>query len=206
MTNSCFYHPAEPATASCVQCGMPICEQCRETVADKTVCKQCVGKMRARVEQELAANPAASTLLPYAGQPPPAAPGVWPPPPMAVAASSVALPPAAPGVGRILAGVGLSVVLGLIGTALWVAITLAMHFELSLVAIGVGWLCGWGALKGCGQGGKAPAIIGAVAALGTTLIGASILGGGRPGIFEWFCVAVGAYEGYIVPTRAARRR
>jgi len=125
---------------------------------------------------------------------------------MASAASAQSLPPAAPGAGRILAGVGLSVVLGLVGTALWVAITVFAHFELSLVAIGVGWLCGWGALTGCGQGGKTAAIIGAVAALGTTLIGASILGGGRPGLFEWFCVAVGVYEGYIVPMRAARRR
>lgn len=204
MTTSCFYHPDQSATATCVQCGMPICEQCRETVTDKTVCKQCVGLMRARVERELAANPTADVPQATPGQQSPTAPGVWPPPPMA--GTPLVVPPAAPGVGRILAGVGLSVVLGLVGTALWVAITVFAHFELSLVAIGVGWLCGFGALTGCGQGGKTAAIIGAVAALGTTLIGASILGGGRPGLFEWFCVAVGVYEGYIVPMRGLRRR
>lgn len=206
MTTSCFYHPDQSATATCVQCGMPICEQCRETVTDKTVCKQCVGLMRARVERELAANPTADVPQATPGQQSPTAPGVWPPLPMAVAGTPLVVPPAAPGVGRILAGVGLSVVLGLVGTALWVAITVFAHFELSLVAIGVGWLCGFGALTGCGQGGKTAAIIGAVAALGTTLIGASILGGGRPGLFEWFCVAVGVYEGYIVPMRGLRRR
>lgn len=206
MTNSCFYHPAQAAEATCVECGMPICSQCRETVADKTVCKQCVGKMRARVERELAVSPNAGPLPAQMGQQPTASPGVWPPPPMAVGSAPQAMQAAAPNVGRILAGVGLSVVLGLIGTVLWVAITYFAHFELSLVAIGVGWLCGWGALKGCGQGGKVAAIIGAVAALGTTLIGASVLGGGRPGLFEWFCVAVGVYEGYIVPMRAARLR
>ncbi len=206
MSDTCYYHPDQSATAACVQCGMPICEQCRDIVADKTVCNHCVGQMRARVERELAANPVSGMPQIQMGQQAPAAPGVWPPPPMAGAASVPALPLAAPGIGRILAGVGLAVVLGLIGTALWVAITVFAHFELSLVAIGVGWLCGWGALQGCGQGGKTAAIIGAVSALGTTLIGASIIGGGRPGLFEWFCVAVGVYEGYIVPMRAVRRR
>lgn len=206
MTTSCFYHPGEAATATCVQCGMPICDQDRETVADKTVCKICVGTMRARVERELAASPSASAYGGEGGQSVPTNAGVWPPPPMAAANASQAVPLAPPSAGRILAGIGLSVVLGLVGTAIWVAVTAAMRYELSLVAIGVGWLCGWGAWKGCGQGGKPAAIIGAVVALGTTLIGASIIGGGRPGLFEWFCVAVGAYEGYIVPMRAARRR
>lgn len=205
MTNSCFYHPAQAATATCVQCGMPICEQCRETVADKTVCKQCVGKMRARVEREIAANPAGAAFPGQAGQSALQG-GVWPPPPRAGMGAPVVVPPAAPGVGRMLAGLGLSVVLGLVGAVAWVAIVYFSHYDLSLVAIGVGWLCGWGALKGCGQGGKTAAVIGAVAALGTTLIGASIIGGGKPGLFEWFCVAVGVYEGYIVPMRAVRHR
>jgi len=64
MTNSCFYHPAQAAAAVCVQCGMPICDQCRETIADKIVCKHCVGKMRMRVERELAASPEAGQLAP----------------------------------------------------------------------------------------------------------------------------------------------
>lgn len=206
MTTSCFYHPDQSATATCVQCGMPICEQCRETVTDKTVCKQCVGLMRARVERELAANPTADVPQATPGQQSPTAPGVWPPPPMAVAGTPLVVPPAAPGVGRILAGVGLSVVLGLVGTAIWLAIIYYTHRNILWAAIGVGWLCGQGALKGCGQGGKTAAIIGAVVALVTTVSASILINAGMPDFFSWLCVAVGVYEGYIVPTRAARRR
>lgn len=204
MTNFCFYHPAQAATAACVQCGMPICDQCRETVADKTVCKQCVGKMRARVERETAA-PMAGAAQPQMGQPVSTAPGVWPPPPMAGTAAPRAVTPAAPGVGRILAGVGLSVVLGLVGTALWLAVVYYSHRNILWLAIGVGWLCGWGALKGCGQRGKTAAIVGGVVALVTTLLASVLINVGMPDFFSWICVAVGVYEGYIVPMRAVRQ-
>ncbi len=205
MAASCFYHPDQAATATCVQCGMPICDQDRETVADKTVCKRCVGLMRARVERELAADPAAQALPQAMGQPAFPVSGVWPPPPMAAVATSRPLPSAVPGIGRIVAGIGLSVVLGLIGTAIWLAIIYYTHRNILWVAIGVGWLCGWGALKGCGQGGKTAAVVGGSVALVTTLIASVLINAGMPDFFSWLCVAVGVYEGYIVPTRAAQR-
>lgn len=174
MTQTCAYHPDRPAVAECAQCGQPICPDCAQTVAGKTVCTRCVESIRARVASETA-------------------------PPSPVAA-------APPDLLRLLAGVGLAALLGAVGVVLWVlAVTLLKGNDISIFAIGVGWLAGWGALKGCGRGGMVPAVIGGAAALCATVAGAYFLSGGHFGWFQWLCVALGVYEGFIVPRRAAGR-
>lgn len=177
MTQTCAYHPDRSAVADCAQCHQPICETCAQTVAGKTVCTNCVESIRARVAAE---SPAAPTY--------------------SVTSSAPAAPP---GVFRMLAGVALAVLAGALGVVVWVlAVTLLKGNDISIFAIGVGWLAGWGALKGCGRGGTAPAVIGGAAALCATVAGAYFLSGGHFGWFQWLCVAVGVYEGVIVPYRA----
>ena len=115
-----------------------------------------------------------------------------------VAAAAISGPPSAL---RLLAGFALGAVLGLVGVVLWVlGVALFKGFNISLFAIGVGWLAGFGVLKGCGRGGIVPAILGAVLALAATLLGSYVTTGGF-GWFTWLCVAIGVYEGYIQPRR-----
>lgn len=194
----CAYHPGRAAHAVCAECARPICDECRQTVADKTVCASCVAAIRARVAAEMT---------------PPVPAGVvnsWSP----TAATSAAGPPTQtvvpmgverPSISRLIAGAALGLLLGIVGVVVWVVAVALIKFDISLFAVGVGWLAGFGVVKGCGRGGAVPAILGAVIALAATLSGAFLLTGGHPGFFQWFCVAVGVYEGYVVPRRAAVR-
>src|SRR5436309_4061680 len=64
---NCYRHPEAEADATCVACGQPICEECREEVAGHPMCHPCVAAAQARLSQPTA--PAAPTVLPQAPQP-----------------------------------------------------------------------------------------------------------------------------------------
>ncbi len=189
----CAYHPGRAAEAVCAECARPICAECRQTVADKTVCASCVAAIRARVAAEM--TPPAPAVGVVNSWSPAAAPPVGTVFPAAVGER--------PSIPRLIAGAALGLLLGIVGVAVWVLAVALIKFDISLFAVGVGWLAGFGVVKGCGRGGAVPAIIGAVIALIATLSGAFLLTNGHPGLFQWFCVAVGVYEGYVVPRRAA---
>jgi hypothetical protein len=200
----CAYHPGRAAEAVCTQCARPICGECRKTVADKTVCAACVAAIRARVSAEMA------TPVSSAAPPPVGVVNAWAPAGTDRVAPPVvgATPPTGAGrlsVLRAIAGVALGLLLSVVGVAAWLLLVSLIKFDISLFAIGVGWLAGFGVVKGCGRGGTIPAIIGAVIALAATLSGAYLLTNGNLGFFQWFCVAFGVYQGYVVPRRAEAR-
>jgi hypothetical protein len=48
---NCYRHPEAEAEATCVACGKPICEECREEVAGHPMCHACVAAAQARLSQ-----------------------------------------------------------------------------------------------------------------------------------------------------------
>jgi len=187
----CAYHPGRAAHAVCAECARPLCDECRQTVADKTVCAQCVAAIRARVAAEMT-------------PPVPAVVNPWSPSATApLAGTVVPMEGGRPSVPRLMAGAALGLLLGAVGVVVWVLAVALIKFDISLFAGGVGWLAGFGVVKGCGRGGAVPAIIGAAVALLATASGAFLVTNGHPGFFQLFCVAFGVYEGYVVPRRAA---
>jgi len=188
----CAYHPGRAANAVCAECARPICDECRQTVADKTVCASCVAAIRARVAAEMTPPVSAAVVNPWS-------PSATAP----LAGTVVPMEGGRPSIPRLIAGAALGLLLGIVGVVVWVLAVGLIKTDISLFAVGVGWLAGFGVVKGCGRGGAVPAIIGAVIALIATLSGAFLLTKGHPGLFQWFCVAVGVYEGYVVPRRAA---
>src|SRR5579883_778479 len=61
MNAPCYQHPDQLATATCAECQRPICSQCAQTVAGRAVCASCVAAIRARVGNELNAQPPAAS-------------------------------------------------------------------------------------------------------------------------------------------------
>ncbi len=53
MNVPCYLHPVQLATATCAECARPICGQCAQTVANRSVCAPCVAAIRSRVSSQL---------------------------------------------------------------------------------------------------------------------------------------------------------
>lgn len=184
-------------------------------VAGKAVCQRCVTAIRARVAGEMGASPQPGAMpspQPVASQSPygyssgTVPPGGYPPP--ASDTSGVAYqpygaatpaPPAPAGmsIGNVFGGIGLGLLAAIGGTIAWVALVWAVHFNLSLLAIGVGFLIGVAVVKGTGgRGGAVAATISALIALVFLAVGALLT---SSAIFGIFCVAVGVYQAYRTP-------
>jgi hypothetical protein len=197
---SCAYHPDRAAVDSCFQCQKAICAECREAVAGRSMCQNCIAEIRNRVVGQPAASAApvgatyagAATPPPYPGAgatsvPPlpslgtdPATP---PSPPYGYGAAQSGVPgvaaayrPAPPALtgGRVFAGMALGFVVGLVTMILWVVLVVVTGFNIVFAAIGVGYATGWAVWKGCGQGGKTPSLIAGVLGLLFSLLGVLI--------------------------------
>ncbi len=166
MPEPCFYHPAVPSVASCVQCAMPICDECREEVAGKSVCKRCVGSIRTRLEQQMAASPPPPQSAPV-GQP-----GYAPPlsGAQAYGAPAAVVAPQKLEPSRLVIGLVLAAVVAIIGAIVIEKIYVGLHFGLSLLYVAQGYAIGWAIHRMTGRGG--PGL--AVAAVGI-MIGSLVL-------------------------------
>lgn len=151
----CANHLGMPATAVCRRCESPICDACKEMLDGQPYCASCVKALQRKLGGE-AASPVASAAAPA---------GV-------AAARSVPAPiepPSAPVSPKAIAG---AIGGGLAGALLWYAIVAMTDYKLGIVAVGVGWLVGRGALLGNGgRGGKPLAVASLVIALGSMLLG-----------------------------------
>lgn len=209
MAGPCYYHSDTPAVDTCVQCGMPICQQCRDRVAEKTVCRRCVGAVRSRLEQQMAA-----------GGPPQNATGA---PAYATASGPRVSAVAADkhDSGRLLMAIGLGLVIAIVGALITEKILFYAHFGLSLLYIGIGYGIGFALHQMLGRGGSGLALI----ACGVMVVGLAVgelffvqdvvgmvnaKGGGIPitftdafpvamsahGIMHWVCIAFGLMACY----------
>ena len=159
MASLCYYHPAASSSGSCIQCGMPICADCTEQVAGRTVCKKCAPSFKARMEQQMAAAPAASPSrqAPYAGyapQPYGGMPGAPAPP----AYSGKAVKGERSDMQEALMGIGLGLVIGIIGAVIIEKILFYAGFGLSLLYVAMGYGIGWGIHRVTGRGGTGLAL------------------------------------------------
>ena len=162
---------------------------------------------RASLRRALSLDPGYAQASDYLLQIPPS-------PASPVYEPSVYAPPArseaAPGIGRALLAIFLATLAAGIGVALWVTFIIVTKFNIAFIAIGIGWLTGFAAVKGYGQGGKTPAVIAAVVAGlfigGWTLfdILLSVKGEGGLGaswsvIFNVLCLFWGVQRAYQTP-------
>ncbi len=165
---SCAVHPEFPATSRCTRCGKAICAACERSLDGKPYCAEC--------ETELQRKLAAVRATTAGGEPtpapddgprplPPAPPAATPP----VAPLNPVAPIAPPGLLRPLA---FALAAGLVGAFAWYLTVRFTNYKLGLVAVGVGWLVGRGALFGArGRGSTEIAIGSVVVALGAMLFG-----------------------------------
>lgn len=159
MTGTCYYHPDAPAADTCVQCGMAICQNCRERVAEKTVCRKCVGAVRARLEQQMAAGgpPTGAAPQNLTGSP-------------AYAAASGQNAAAKPDSGRLLMAIGLGLVIAIVGAIITEKILFFAHFGLSLLYVGIGYAIGFALHQMLGRGGGGLALM----ACGLMIVGLAV--------------------------------
>ena len=204
MDTPCFNHSTAPATTACNQCGIPLCAECTTTVADKSVCSRCVDAIRTRVASQI--DPAPAAPLPrYAAQP-------------------EGLTPV-----RLLTGIALGTLIGVIGAFIWEKVVFYSHFNIGYLAALIGFGVGYGILLGTKRGGMVPAILGGVIALAAQVFGYYLLDNdelakamiehsmapvlmpigmfltGLPrdvGVIGWVIVAIGVYGGFKTPYRA----
>lgn len=151
MTGPCYYHPDAPAVDTCVQCGMSICQQCRDRVAEKTVCRKCVGAVRARLEQQMAAGgPQTGAAAPQ---------NLTGSPAYAAASGPAAYAAAKPDSGRLLMAIGLALVIGIVATIAIEKILFFTGLGLSLLYIAMGYGIGYGLHSVLGRGGSGLALL-----------------------------------------------
>lgn len=165
-TAICAYHHDRNAADTCVECGKAICEECRTTVADKSVCRPCVENIRSRVAAEMnapssggmtAAPPQQGNVVPTPA--PSDAPGAG-----AVAAMR-AVPEEPLRLSRLLVGLALGLVVGLIGALIYDKFVFYTNIQFGLVASFIGFAVGFAVLMGVGRGGLVPALLGGALAL-----------------------------------------
>lgn len=202
MPVPCFYHPDTPSTATCAQCGMPICALDTEVVAGKMVCKNCVQAVRARVERELLSAPAPAHGEAMQEK------GYY------VAPTTAADP------GKLALGIAVSLVIGLVSAIAIEKILFSTGVGLSLLYIFMGYGIGYGLHKLTGEGGPKMAAIAVGIMLVSLLVSHVILvqdminreyidqGGGiriplgavfvpvlrHLGIMHWVLIAIGLYS------------
>lgn len=150
---SCVLHPEFPATSRCTRCGNAICAACERSLDGTPYCAEC----ETELQQKLAA---ARASMPPVAPIPPMAPVV----PMAPMAP---IPPSG-----LLRPMAFAFAAGLVGALAWYLTVRLTDYKLGLVAVGVGWLVGRGALFGAhGRGSTQIAIGSVVVALAAMLFG-----------------------------------
>lgn len=184
----CAYHPGRAAPAECAQCRRPICDECRQTVADKPVCAPCVAAIRERVSSEMAA-PAPVAAPNYnvgggaAAFPPPAdVAGTYAPPNSAPPGAGPLAPAApvvdngAPGAGRLLLGALFGLVAGVVGAFIYDKFVFYTHIQFGLVASLIGFCIGMAVMMGTGgRGGILPALMSATLSFGAMVLSHHLL-------------------------------
>lgn len=154
MVSPCYNHAAVSSAGSCVQCGMPFCQECLEPVAGRPVCKRCLPAMKARIEQQMASAPPPYPTAPPQGNYPGYAPPVGGPPPYAAAAA--AEPSSAK---QMVLGIGLSLIIGIAAAVVIEKLLLYTGFGLSLLYVLMGYGIGWGLHRIMGRGGSGLALV-----------------------------------------------
>lgn len=157
---SCAVHPEFPATSRCKRCGKATCAACARSLDGAPYCAEC--------ETELQRKLAAGQATTAGGEPTPTSenasrplPPLPPPAPIAPAA-----PP------NLLRPLAFALAAGLVGALAWYLTVRFTNYKLGLVAVGVGWLVGRGALFGAhGRGSTEIAIGSVVVALAAMLFG-----------------------------------
>src|SRR5579875_608223 len=162
MPAPCYYHPDTAAANTCVQCGVPICNDCTDRVGEKTVCRKCVQAVRTRLESHMAAAPASGQYAPppaqgyqpgnYAGRPPMRDGGVF-------GGSAVVLPPEPVNVSQMILGIAVAAVIGIIGAIITEKILFTTGFGISYLYIAIGYGVGFGLHKVIGRGGPGMATL-----------------------------------------------
>ena len=141
---SCALHPEFPETSRCTRCGKAICAACERSLDGQPYCAAC----ETELQQKLAAGRASM-------------------PPMPPMAPMAPIPPAG-----LLRPMAFAFAAGLVGALAWYLTVRFTDYKLGLVAVGVGWLVGRGALFGAhGRGSTEIAIGSVVAALAAMLFG-----------------------------------
>lgn len=194
----CFYHPDQVASTACVQCAVPLCPQCTETVANKSVCRRCVSAIRARIANQV--NSEAASV-----QPP--GTGMWPP----ARTASPSATPARVNSGRLLFGILAAFAVGVVGSIIWEKIYFNLHFGLSLIYLGIGIGVAWALVQISGRHTGMTAPLAALITLVTLMVGHLVLTYDVTGVMSWdalmfvcshlgpmhwICVALGLYGAY----------
>ena len=154
--SSCAVHADREAVSRCTRCEKPMCAECERTLYDKPYCASCESEL----ERKLAERQASAPLAGVAGGSPEVTPApIVPPLPIA--------PP--PGLLRPLL---FAAVAGLVGALVWYYSVRLTDYKTGLVAIGVGWLVGFAAVRGAGgRGSQALGFASLVVALVAMLFG-----------------------------------
>jgi hypothetical protein len=122
---------------------------CHATLDGRDYCVSCVAELKAK----LAASPAAASTQTETAPPP------------------FTAEPIVADAGIPLKGVLFAAVAGVVGALVWYGIVAVTDMKLGLVAIGVGWLVGRGAVMGAGAGGKQLAAVSLVIAVLAMVLG-----------------------------------
>lgn len=227
MSASCFYHPERATDKSCAQCGIPLCSECGQIVAEKPVCSNCVSAIRSRIAREQSTVPSAGVAAGAAVAPPPIAP---------VASRGYAATEPASSSGksapvRATLGILYGLAIGIVGAIAWEKFVFYTHFNIGYLTALIGFGVGFGVIMGYRRGGLVPAIMGAVIAFVAQMFGYGLLfhdmiladagnsipadfiltphmfmdiaqNGGISGM-DWIIIAIGVYGGFKTPYRAA---
>lgn len=228
---ACAYHPDRVPVDRCQECYRDICSECRTVVAGKPVCSTCVAAIRARVASELSTAPnVASAPQPY--QPTASYVPVQPvqTQPAAASGSTYGMPSPivqeTPGPGRLLAGIALGAIFGIIGAYVLKMVAYYGHIEIGYLNILVGSAAGFGVVIGSGRQGILQGILGGLLALGSMLLSDYLLlqqkfqeltGTSDPVPFDiftemlkhqnpmhWLIVAIGVYAGFGIGMKKNR--
>lgn len=170
MTQTCFYHPSNVAATSCIQCGVPVCQECAQNAAGRPACPKCADTVRARFANSPAAPPpAVGRPAQGYGQPqgfsaPP--PGYSPQPPNLPQAYTPGMPHYAAGAvaagsdsRALLLGILASLAISIVGSIIIMKILFYAGVGLSLLYIALGYGVGYGLHKFTGTGaGMMPGI------------------------------------------------
>ena len=203
----CATHSGVAAVSTCTRCHRPICGQCRESLDGSDYCASCVTELKAKL-----ATPAFSEEEPA-------------PRPLAIVAD-----PEFPFMGVLLGAAA-----GVVGAFVWYGFVALTDIKLGLVAVGVGWLVGLAAVKGAGGGGMQLAVLSLIIAVLSMALGEYLMvnhmvhtffAKERPdevlpalispakllpiytssfGIMDIVFYAIGAWEAFRIPSKAAPR-
>src|SRR5262245_13031880 len=121
----CATHSGVDSVSSCTRCERPICAACLERLDGSDYCTSCVAELRASL-----GGAASEAVSPPVGATP------------IVADTGVPLK-----------GVAYAAVAGVLAALVWYGVVAVTDMKLGIVAIGVGWLVGRGAVLGAGAGG-----------------------------------------------------